>query len=445
MSNHHFLAFSLLLYVVAVTATSPNITVVLEQTPGLSTFNKLLSLTSVALDINGRSSLTILTVDDSVLDPVVKKLGSNTPVGLIGDILRYHILLQYLDISEMRTIANATGFLVTTLYQTTGRAAGMDGFLNMINKDGQIAFGLPVPGAPPNATLVKSVAKFPYNISIVQIDHVLIPLAVGNGGPDQVDMISILNKASKFNILVTLLKNTGIGAALVSNETGSGITILAPTDDAFNTLPNGDLAMLNDSQKASLLQYHVLSSYYTLGSLQTVPNPAITTLASGNNGKYTVSISSVNGIAVIDTTVDKANISNTLYDQPPVSIFEIDRVLLPPEIFPASSPSQLAPALAPTPASSSPSPFSVPAPLAASPAPELVPASVPSPSATLPAPLTATPNESPLAPLTPYGSDSESSPEIAPSPSMHANAASLLHFHLSFYIWVILTSAWRML
>ncbi|KAJ7519597.1 hypothetical protein O6H91_20G045400 [Diphasiastrum complanatum] len=413
-------------------------------------FNGLLSQTSVAMEINARSSLTILAVADSVLKPMIDRFGGNIPDGLMGDICRYHVLLQYLDVTEIRSMTNATGVLLTTLYQTTGRAAANDGFLNLtVSKSGVIGFGMPVGGGPPNATLEKSVASYPYNISIFQIDHMLMPIGVSNNAAGQVDLISVLEKAGKFNTLVTLLKNSGVGTALASKETGPGLTVLAPSDDAFNALPNGAMAKLTDVQKATMLKFHVLSSYFPLGSLQTVSNPALPTEASGSSGgKYTQNISSVKGVVIIDTGVSKAQITNTLYDQPPVSVFAIDNVLLPPELFAASpggapGPSPLGspvpqanPALAPTPLT--------PAPLAEPPSPLLSPVSVPIPSpASVPvlSPIPSTPTSSPPAPP-PSEVIPGLSPEIAPGPSVRTNAgAASFSFHHGLLILFLMASA----
>uniref|UniRef100_A0A7N0U3K9 FAS1 domain-containing protein n=1 Tax=Kalanchoe fedtschenkoi TaxID=63787 RepID=A0A7N0U3K9_KALFE len=87
--------------------------------------------------------------------------------------------------------------------------------------------------------------------------------------------------------------------------------------------------------KAVVLRFHVLHSYYPLGSLESIVNPVQPTLAteSMGAGRFTLNISKLNGSVAIDTGVVQATVTQTVCDQNPVAIFGVSRVLLPRELF----------------------------------------------------------------------------------------------------------------
>ncbi|KAM0072756.1 putative fasciclin-like arabinogalactan protein [Helianthus debilis subsp. tardiflorus] len=112
--------------------------------------------------------------------------------------------------------------------------------------------------------------------------------------------------------------------------------MFVPTDDAFADLPaTANFQSLPADKKADVLRFHVLHSYYPLGSLQSIVNPVQPTLATEDKGAgmFTLNISRVNGSVAINTGIVIASITQTVLDQNPVAIFGISRVLLPKEIF----------------------------------------------------------------------------------------------------------------
>jgi len=84
-----------------------------------------------------------------------------------------------------------------------------------------------------------------------------------------------------------------------------------------------------------VLRFHVLHSYYPLGSLESIVNPVQPTLATEYTeaGRFTLNITRVNGSIAIDTGVVQASITRTVFDQNPVSVFAVSKVLLPKEMF----------------------------------------------------------------------------------------------------------------
>lgn len=318
-----------------------NITLILARKGGFSLFNRLLSSTSVADEINSRSSITVLAPNDSALGPLLAGYeGGGIPAQQISDTLRYHVLLEYMDIPDMRL--RPPGQLVTTLYQTTGRAAGELGWVSLsVEADGNVGVGLPFRGAPPNATIIATLSLFPYNISVLQVDKVLVPPQLAQSPPPpypQINITDALVRAGSFNTFVAFLQATGVDQTFQDSESKEGITIFAPADEAFAALPSSSLQKLTAQQKILVLEYHALNTYYALGTLKEFKNPAAPTVAtsdprSGGAGQFTVNVTSVNGVFTIYTGVVVAPVIDTVLEEKPVSIFVIDKVLLPKSLF----------------------------------------------------------------------------------------------------------------
>lgn len=81
--------------------------------------------------------------------------------------------------------------------------------------------------------------------------------------PESLNLTEILEKGSQFTTFLRLLKDTQIGEQIDNqlNNTYGGMTILAPTDNAFNSLKAGTLNSLNPQEQAALILYHVLPRY----------------------------------------------------------------------------------------------------------------------------------------------------------------------------------------
>ncbi|EPS68186.1 hypothetical protein M569_06592, partial [Genlisea aurea] len=81
--------------------SSINVTHLLSSYPAFSQFSALLASTAVAGDLDARSSLTILAVPDVDLRPTTASPHSATD---LADVLRYHVLLEYLSFSDLRRV-----------------------------------------------------------------------------------------------------------------------------------------------------------------------------------------------------------------------------------------------------------------------------------------------------------------------------------------------------
>lgn len=141
----------------------------------------------------------------------------------------------------------------------------------------------------------------------------------------------------------------------MANETDTGVTIFAPTNEAFKTkLATTLLKQLTAAQKVSLVEYHALNDYKSLEDLQNSNQNQTATLASYNNGggRYLINITFGElGVVQILSDWTLANMTTMVYSSSPVSIFAINQVLFPEDIFGFP-----APAPAPTPSSGAPTP-----------------------------------------------------------------------------------------
>lgn len=177
-----------------------------------------------------------------------------------------------------------------------------------------------------------------------------------------------------------------------------GLTLFAPSDEAFKARGVPDLNKLTNAEVVSLLQYHAVAKYLPVGSLKSSRDP-ISTLATNGAGKYDFSVTTAGDSVTLHTGVDSSRVASTVLDSTPLAIFTVDSVLLPTELF-GKSPSP-APSLAPSPEPvSSPSPAPALAPKAESPSP--VAASPPSPAAATPG---GVPADAPAAEAEQSGSD----------------------------------------
>eukprot|EP00252_Welwitschia_mirabilis_P023405 TRINITY_DN659_c0_g1_i2.p1 TRINITY_DN659_c0_g1~~TRINITY_DN659_c0_g1_i2.p1 ORF type:complete len:411 (-),score=32.65 TRINITY_DN659_c0_g1_i2:159-1391(-) len=317
-----------------------NITTLLENHPEFQRCNDLLTTTNVAKEINNRTSLTILVPPNSILENFLASYGAHLPLVEIQYVMQYHVLLEYMDWGRLRQ-ASDSGMLVTTLYQTTGKASKNFGYVNITSdkKKGQISIRALDPYGP-RATVTKLVKALPYTISVFSIDSLLLPYGFGFSSSSESNTVAVnvtaeLIDAKNFNFFASMIVASGFTSELDSDQAGAGITLFAPTDDAFSALPPDTLQSLTAENKGVVLRFHVLHSYYPLGSLESIVNPVQPTLATESigAGRYTLNITRANGSVIVDTGVVQASITQTVYDQKPLAIFGVSKVLLPQELF----------------------------------------------------------------------------------------------------------------
>ncbi|KAK4784843.1 hypothetical protein SAY86_019211 [Trapa natans] len=181
----------------------------------------------------------------------------------------------------------------------------------------------------------------PYNLSIFSLNALLVPygtdLTASETRPTlNLNITKALIDGHDFNVAVSMLAASGVVEEFEADEGGAGLTLFVPTDTAFAELPSSNsLQTLPADKKSVVLKYHVLHSYYPLGSLESMVNPLQPTLATEDMGagSFTLNISRVNGSLAIDTGIVLASVTQTVFDENPVAIFGVSKVLLPREYF----------------------------------------------------------------------------------------------------------------
>ncbi|XP_051124825.1 fasciclin-like arabinogalactan protein 9 [Andrographis paniculata] len=163
-----------------------------------------------------------------------------------------------------------------------------------------------------------------------------------------INITGILDKAGQFSFFIGLLRRTQADSQIDNqvNNSRDGMTVFAPTDNAFNNLPGGALNNLSSQQQVQLVQYHICPKFYSFEDFRSAPNP-VRTQASGQDNK-------VFGL-YIAAEANQLNISTGVVDVPvyegnavrkdaPLAVYRLDKVLLPREFYDADAPTASPPA-----------------------------------------------------------------------------------------------------
>ncbi|NNC92342.1 MAG: fasciclin domain-containing protein [Acidimicrobiia bacterium] len=156
------------------------------------------------------------------------------------------------------------------------------------------------------------------------IDSVLLPPSLSSPAAEEPmlpGLIETAEAAGTFNTLLAALDAAGLREALNSGALGK-LTIFAPTDEAFEALPEGTLdGLLADTTALTgVLTYHVVTGEVLAADV--VGLDAATTLANAD-----ISIAVVDGGVVLN---DSANVVTTDIMTSGGIIHVIDAVLIPP-------------------------------------------------------------------------------------------------------------------
>ncbi|KAJ1272339.1 hypothetical protein BS78_06G194300 [Paspalum vaginatum] len=356
-SSHHLIL--LVLCLAAASASAHNITAILDGRSDYTLYNSYLSETKVCDEINSRSTVTVLVLTNGAMSSLV----ANLSLADIKNALRLLTLLDYFDEKKLHSLDSGSE-LTTSLYQTTGQAAGNMGHVNITDlRGGKVAFASAAPGAKFQATYAQRVAEFPSNLSVLEVTGpITFPGLFGAPAASSANITDLLDKAG-CKQFARLVVSSGV-LKMYEAAMDKALTLLAPNDDAFKAKDLPDLAKLTSADLVTLLQYHALPQYLPKASLK-VATGRIPTLASTGAGKYDLSVVSRGDDVSLDSGVDKSRVASTVLDDTPTVIHTVDSVLLPPELFggaPSPAPAADAPASAPAPESP---PAPAPAPKAA--------------------------------------------------------------------------------
>ncbi|PSS24187.1 Fasciclin-like arabinogalactan protein [Actinidia chinensis var. chinensis] len=364
----------LTLSLTAISTKAHNITQILSPFPDYTTFNNLLTQTKLADEINNRRTITVLVVNNVA----ISDLATKHPLSTIKTALSLLVLLDYFDGAKLHQLSGgAATTTTTTLYQTTGRAEGNLGFVNITDlKGGKVGFGSAVAGSASDSAYKKEVKKIPYNISVLEVTEPIMAPGILSSSASDMNITARLEKTG-CKTFAALITSTGV-AKLFQAAANKGLTVFAPSDEAFRAPNAPDLSKLTNAEVVSILQYHALASYSPIGTLKTAKGPIIT-MATNGAGKFDLTVTTAGDEVTLETGVDSSRIASTLIDSTPLCIFTVDNVLLPPELFgkaplpaPAAEP-VISPSHAPVVSSPSKAPVSAkaPSPVFSPPAPPL--------------------------------------------------------------------------
>ncbi|XP_065862651.1 fasciclin-like arabinogalactan protein 1 [Euphorbia lathyris] len=344
------LSLLLLLSTAAVVTNAHNITRLLAKHPSFSTFNRYLSQTHLADEINRRTTITVCAVDNSAMADMLAKHPS---IYTIKNILSLHVLLDYFGAKKLHQITNGTA-LAATMFQATGSAPGSSGFVNITDsKGGKVAFGPEDNGGNLDVFFVKSLEEVPYNISVIQISKAL-PSDVAEAptpGPSQMNLTGIMSAHGCKVFADTLLANREASNTYQDNIDG-GLTVFCPLDDAFKAfLPK--YKNLTASGKVSFLEFYGVPIYQSMSMLKS-NNGLMNTLATDGANKFDFTVQNDGAAVTLKANGITAKITGTLIDEQPLAIYTINKVLLPKELFKTAAAPTPAPAPAPEEAADAP-------------------------------------------------------------------------------------------
>lgn len=134
--------------------------------------------------------------------------------------------------------------------------------------------------------------------------------------PGEQNIVEVASSSGSFGVLTQAITDAGLADALQ----GDGpFTVFAPTDAAFNALPEGTLESLTTEQLAQILQFHVVN-----GDIRSTDLAATQDVATLEGEEILVEVR--NGAVIVN---GNANVTNADISASNGTIHAINRVLLP--------------------------------------------------------------------------------------------------------------------
>ncbi|XP_065868343.1 fasciclin-like arabinogalactan protein 12 [Euphorbia lathyris] len=160
---------------------------------------------------------------------------------------------------------------------------------------------------------------------------VMVPVQPSKG---PLNVVKVLQKAGHFAFFVRLIKSTQEDLQLFSqlNDSSDGVTIFAPTDNAFSSIiKSGTLNSLSDQQKIELVQFHIIPKFLSISQFQYVSNPLKTLAGSGS--RLPLNVTTSDNLVNVTTGPTRTYVSGIVYTDEKVGIYQVDKVLLPLDLF----------------------------------------------------------------------------------------------------------------
>ncbi|KAI3676943.1 hypothetical protein L1987_86559 [Smallanthus sonchifolius] len=168
------------------------------------------------------------------------------------------------------------------------------------------------------------------------------PAAPPPAPPGPTNITKILEKSGQYTVLLRLFRMTKLSNQINTqlNNSNQGMTVFAPTDNAFSALKPGSMNSLSDQQKVELVQFHVVPMFLSTAQFQTVSNPLRTQAGDTTPYNFPLNITTSGNQVNISTGVVDATVANTIYSDGSLAVYQVDTVLLPMRMFgpPAPAP-----------------------------------------------------------------------------------------------------------
>ena len=335
---------AVVLAVAAAVAEGYNITKILGEHPEYSQFNKLLTATRLAGDINQRRTITVLVVANGDMGALTS---GHYSLQTIRHILEMHILVDYYGAKKLHQLARGDT-ASSSMFQESGSAPGTTGYVNITqHRGGRVTFTAEdaADSATPSS-FVKSVREIPYDLAVLQISKVLSsPEAEAPVPPPApVNLTELLSKKYCKSFAGLLAANADVFNNLNATK-DNGLTLFCPVDAAVDAfMPK--FKNLTAKGKTAILLYHAVPDYYSLQLLKS-NSGKVSTLATSSIAKkdYSYDVQNDRDTVTLDTKVTTASVTATVKDDDPLAIYAISKFLQPKELFKITK--DLAPAPAP--------------------------------------------------------------------------------------------------
>lgn len=321
-----------LFFATTITTHAHNITRILAKHPEFSTFNHYLTITHLAAEINRRLTITVCAVDNAGMSDLLSK---HLSIFTIKNVLALHVFSDYFGSKKLHQITHRST-LTATMFQATGKAEGISGYVNITDvKGGRVGFAQEDNAAKFESFFVKSIVEKPYNISVIQISQILTsPEAEAPVAAPSVNITDIM-EAKGCKAFSDLLTSEAAMDTFVQTVDG-GLTIFCPSDDVLKVfMPK--YKNLTEEGKMLILLYHGVAEYNSMGTLRS-HNGVMDTLALEGANSYNLTVQNDDEGVALKTKVVTATIKATLVDDEPLAIYKIDKVLLPGELFNTDAP-----------------------------------------------------------------------------------------------------------
>lgn len=312
-----------------VAATKYNITKILAPYKEYSKFNDMLSKTRLAYDINRRQTITVLAVDNSAMWAL-----DHYSLQTIRHILELHVLVDYYGDKKLKKLAHGST-ASSSMFQATGSASGMSGYVNITRKDGKVSFMTEdADDTAKPSRYVKSVKEFPYDIAVLQVSSIISSAEAEAPVPPPapVDLEELLSKRYCKSFASLLSANAEVFRAV--NETkDNGLTLFCPVDSAVAAFA-ATYKNLTAKAKAAILLYHAVPDYFSLQLLKS-NNGMVTTLATASDKKmdYSYDVKNKGETVTLQTRVVTSSVTATVGDMEPLAVYAVNKFLQPKELF----------------------------------------------------------------------------------------------------------------